>query len=308
MARNLPAERFETSFQQAEFGPGIGGIIRNLLSFKPFADADIYHVTGEITYLILKLPPAKSVLTIHDLTVLNYRKGLRRWAVKKLLFELPAKRAKYLTVISAATRDELVRVTGCDPGKIRIIENALDEEMTPMEKPPFNVERPNILQVGTTPYKNIPNLVRAIKGLSCTLTIVGDPDKETRRLLEEKKIAHRIEESLGTEAMREEYRKADIVAFCSMFEGFGLPIIEAQAMRTPLVTSNVDPMRSVAGDGALLVDPQDPSDIRRGIESIIRDESLRLELVERGLSNVKRFDPATVAANYAELYEEMVHS
>ena len=283
------------------------GIIRNLLSFKP-AEADIYHVTGDVNYLALKLPPDKTVLTIHDLSILHYRNGLRRWVLKKLLFDLPARRSKYLTVISQATRDELLKQTGCEAEKIRVIENALDERMKAADKPPFNSACPNILQVGALPYKNVPNLIRAIEGLECTLTLVGEPDEETLRLLREKSISYRNEKSLEGDAMREEYRKADIVTFCSVFEGFGLPIIEAQAMRTPLVTSNIEPMKSVAGDGALLVDPRNPAEIRQAIESIILDYRVREDLVERGLENVKRFDPATIAGSYTKLYEEIMQS
>ena len=307
MATNLPSDKFDTSFQQAKFGAGVTGIVRNLLSFKP-SDADIFHVTGDVNYLALKLPPEKTVLTIHDLSILHYRTGLRRWILKKLLFELPAHRSKYLTVISKATRDELVKQTRCRPEKIRVIGNPLDERMRGGEKPPFNSARPNILQVGTLPYKNVPNLIRAIEGLECTLTLVGEADEETSRLLQETDVSYRNAKTLDGDAMREAYRSADIVTFCSVFEGFGLPIIEAQAMGTPVVTSNAEPMKSVAGDGAILVDPRNPSEIREAIESIIHDARLRDELVERGLENVKRFDPATISKSYAELYEEIYRS
>ena len=305
--RKLPPERFETSFQQAPFHSSVTGIFKNLLSFTP-READIYHVTGDINYLALILPPEKTVLTIHDLSILNYRKGLRRWILRKLLFELPARRSRYLTAISQATKDELVRQTGCEPEKIRLIENPLDESLKRAEKPGFNSDCPNILQVGTLPYKNVPNLIQAITGLKCTLTIVGDLDSDTRKLLHEADISYRNESALGSEAMSEKYREADIVTFCSVFEGFGLPIIEAQAMRTPVITSDIEPMKSVAGDGALLVDPRDPADIRAAIDSLIADASLRADLVQRGARNVKRFDPTVITESYIELYTEVTNS
>jgi glycosyltransferase involved in cell wall biosynthesis len=77
--------------------------------------------------------------------------------------------------------------------------------------------------------------------------------------------------------MRNEYLRADLVAFCSTFEGFGLPIIEAQAMRTPVVSSELSPMKEVAGDGAVLVDPFDVSKIREGILKIINNDDFRDE-------------------------------
>src|SRR6476619_2058578 len=88
VADSLPAGEFETSFQQTEYFNDITGTFRNLLSFKP-RKADIYHITGHITYMSLVLPSRNTVLTIPDLGILYMRKGLRRSILKKLLFDWP---------------------------------------------------------------------------------------------------------------------------------------------------------------------------------------------------------------------------
>ncbi|HNU08905.1 MAG TPA: glycosyltransferase, partial [Pyrinomonadaceae bacterium] len=155
------------------------------------------------------------------------------------------------------------------------------------------------------PHKNLPNLIRAIDGLKCRLMILGRIDDETAAMLKEKAIDFENEFEVGEDRIRELYATADIVAFCSTFEGFGLPIIEAQAMGTPVVTSNIDPMKEVAGDGALLADPHSPEEIRAAIDRLIEDSSLREKLVLAGTDNVKRYEPATIAAKYAELYREV---
>lgn len=303
IASNLPDREFETEFQQLRFPAGVWGIIRNLLSFRP-ESADIYHVTGDITYIGLVLPPHKTILTIPDLSILRNRTGLRRYILKKLLFDWPIRRAKYVTAISQATADHIVKEIGCHPDKIRTIGLPVDDVFAAGAKTTFNSDRPNLLQIGALWYKNLPNLIQAIAGLNCTLTIIGKLDDEIVELLEKNEIEHRNLHMLDDLAVKEQYERADIVVFCSVYEGFGLPIIEAQAMKTPVITSNIDPMKDVAGNGALLVDPNDPAQIRAAIESVIGDARLRDELIRRGSENVKRFLPETIAASYAELYSE----
>jgi len=304
VAKSIPESVFETSFSQLRFLSNTSGVFRNLLDYRP-EPADIYHVTGHVTFIALVLPPEKTVLTVPDLGVLRVRHGLRRLMVKKIFFDWPVRRAGYVTAISQATADDIVKMTGCPPEKVRVIEIPIDEGLIRLPKPVFNAARPLILQVGAAPHKNLPNLIRAIDGLKCRLMILGRIDDETAAMLKEKAIDFENEFEVGEDRIRELYATADIVAFCSTFEGFGLPIIEAQAMGTPVVTSNIDPMKEVAGDGALLADPHSPEEIRAAIDRLIEDSSLREKLVLAGTDNVKRYEPATIAAKYAELYREV---
>jgi glycosyltransferase involved in cell wall biosynthesis len=105
--------------------------------------------------------------------------------------------------------------------------------------------------------------------------------------------------------MKAAYRNCDVVAFCSRYEGFGLPILEAQAMEKPLLTTGLQPMKDVAGDGALFVDP-DAASIRAGLQTIFRDEALRQRLVDAGRRNLARFDAETIAGEYARVYRRII--
>ena len=103
----------------------------------------------------------------------------------------------------------------------------------------------------------------------------------------------------------EAYRRCDMVVFASLYEGFGLPILEAQAMGRPVITSNFGAMREAAGDGALLVDPYSVEAIREAILRIKREPELREELVAKGLRNVERFRAEAVALKYAQIYRSL---
>jgi glycosyltransferase involved in cell wall biosynthesis len=228
--------------------------------------------------------------------------------LKKLFLDWPVKRLRYITTISQATKDEIVFQTNCDPEKIRVIHNPLFEEFQFTESKPFDKTCPTILQIGYTKNKNIPNLVAAIEGLSCRLVVVGRIDDDLRHLLNESSVNCEIKSDLRVRQLADEYRNADIVAFCSTYEGFGLPIIEGQALGKPVVTSDQRPMNDVAGGGAILVDPYDVASIRAGILRVIEDDKLRNELIKKGFENVRRFQPDVIAAMYENFYAEILNN
>ncbi len=105
--------------------------------------------------------------------------------------------------------------------------------------------------------------------------------------------------------LAEAYRRCDMVVFASLYEGFGLPILEAQATGRPVITSNISAMPEAAGDGALFVDPYSVESIREAVLRIKNEPQLREQLVRKGLENVERFRAAAVAARYAEIYRKL---
>ena len=300
--KSLSKLKFETQFVQLPYFNRVSGIIKNLLRFrKPLAD--VYHITGDIHYMALVLPVEKTVLTIHDLRFLHTKKGLRRFVLKKLFLDLPVRRLKYITAISEATKNEIVFYTKCKEDKIIVIENPLRDNFQTNEAKDFDSRCPIILQIGTAPNKNLTNLIKALKGIKCRLKIIGELDVETIKILENTRICFENDFGLDEGSIKEEYEKADIVAFCSTFEGFGLPVIEAQAMRTPVITSNISPLKEVAGGAAILVDPLSTSSIREGILQLLENENLREELIARGQINVRGFEASKIAEKYENIYQ-----
>lgn len=303
VAEFLPSSEFEYEFQQLPYGDGVVNLFKNLLYFKPLP-ADIYHITGHSHYIALRLPRTRTILTVHDLVLLHTRSGLRRWVLKKVFFDMPLDRVRAVTAISEFTRNEILRWTGSKK-EVKVIPDPLRGGLSPSPRADFNAELPLILQVGTALNKNLERLLEAVHGLRCRLHIVGRIDRVILDDLRRKGIDFVNSVNLNQDEMADAYRACDIVAFCSTYEGFGLPIIEAQAMSKPLVTSDLEPMRTVAGNGAIFVDPSRPASIRDGLDEIIGDPEVRSRIVEAGKANVARFDPRTIADAYAAIYRSI---
>ncbi len=305
VARSLPTDLFDVEFHKLSYGHGLVGILKGLLFFRK-RQADIYHITGDIHYIALRLPKKKTVLTIHDLGFLHTNSGVRRSILKKLFLDLPLRVSENVTAVSNTTRDEILSYFPGARDKIRVIENPLIADFTPGREKPFDAECPVILQMGATKNKNIVNLINAVSELKCKLRIVGPLDANIKGELEASGIHYENVDSIDRHQIVEEYRNADIVSFCSTYEGFGLPIIEAQAMRKPVITSALPPMSDIAGGAAVLVDPFDPASIKNAVVKLIDDAGYRKNRVDMGTENIKRFDPKTIADQYCELYLQIL--
>lgn len=271
-------------------------------------DADIYHVTGDVNYLIPLLYGKKTVLTVHDIGhYLFGLSGIKRQLYKLLWLVLPIRNANAVTSVSLRTREHIIEQLGIKGKRIEVINNCHSVLVKPVTKM-FEANRPVILQVGTKPYKNVPRLIEALKRLSCSLVLIGSLDNNIKKQLEECGISYENYVGITHEELYKEYIKCDIVSFISLGEGFGVPIIEAQAVGRPVITANIPPMCDVAGEGACLVDPLNVSQIRKGIERIIGEPVYRKQLVESGFRNVSRYSPATISRKYLALYESLMRT
>lgn len=265
---------------------------------------DVNHITGDVHFLAIALLGKKTVLTVHDLVLLKRLRGLRRWIVWFAWYWWPVRRCAAIVAISEETRRDLLDNVRCDPTKVHVIRNAVSSEFkySPRE---FNEISPRILLVGTGWNKNVDLIATALVGVSCKLAIIGHLSEAQSNRLRDLDISYENYENLSRTNLVSEYARSDMLVFASLFEGFGLPIVEAQAMGRPVVTSDLEPMKEVAGEGACLVDPTDCASIRKGIMRVIEDAAFRKNLVERGLLNVMRFDAHRVAEEYANIYRQV---
>ncbi len=283
------------------FSRGIVGRIRNCLAARR-NQADVNHVTGDIHYVARLLPRRKTVLTVLDCQILTRLTGWRRALVKLLWYTLPIRCVSRITVISEETKRQLLKEVSFPAERVHVIPVSVSERFRPSPRA-FDQRNPRILQVGTKANKNVMRLVQALEGMPCTLEIVGPIDEVLARLLEATGVQYQSYGRLSDDELVQRYCEADVISFVSTYEGFGMPIVEAQCVERVCVTSNCSSMPEVAGDGACLVDPFDVASIRAGFLRVIGDEDYRRSLIEAGRVNRLRFDAQKIADDFLKVYQ-----
>jgi glycosyltransferase involved in cell wall biosynthesis len=265
----------------------------------------VHHVTGDVHFIVLALPWRRTVLTVHDLVHLDKLDGARRVLYRLLWFTLPLRLAAAVTVISAHTGKELLKEFPNVATKLRVIPNPLPSDLGPAECPRHAAAAPVILHVGTMENKNLPLSIAVAQRIGAELSILGRLDDNQWSTLERSGIAFHAQFDVADERLADIYRSADVLLFASLAEGFGMPIIEAQACGVPVVTSDREPMISVAGGAALLVDPSDVAAAEAAVSSILSNPTLRDRLVRTGYSNSDLYSSRSIAAAYSDLYREL---
>jgi glycosyltransferase involved in cell wall biosynthesis len=265
---------------------------------------EINHVTGDTNFTAILLDGSRTILTNHDCGYLRHSRGWRRWLLRRFWLELPVSRVAAVTTVSNQIKQEIVRYTGCSADKVHVIPNASSPAFKATPKL-FESTRPRILQVGTAWNKNLARLIEAVDGLACTLVVVGPLDHAKLRRLRERRIDFENYVDLTLPALVRQYELCDMVVFTSLYEGFGVPLLEAQAVGRPIVTSDLPPMSEIAGDGASLVNPTDVQDIRAAIVRVCTDAEYRENLVAAGYENVRKYAPPQIADQYYRLYKSL---
>jgi glycosyltransferase involved in cell wall biosynthesis len=236
------------------------------------------------------------VVTVHDLAVLRHPGMFNKWSRRYSRLAVPrvAQGARRLIAVSEFTRRELVELLRVVEDKIRVIPNAVGAPFGP-EGP--KAEGDYVLAVGTLePRKNLARAVEAARRVGVELRVAGARGWGGVEAPGATWLGEVSDEELAAL-----YRGARVVVYPSLYEGFGIPVLEAMACGTPVVTSAGGATEEVAGGAAVLVDPLDPASIAAGLDQAA---SRREELAARGLERARGFTWYRVAAETRKVYEE----
>jgi O-antigen biosynthesis alpha-1,2-mannosyltransferase len=238
------------------------------------------------------------VVTVHDLAVFRHPEAFNRWTrtYSPRIVPRVLAAARRVIAVSEFTRRELVDLLGVPDEKIRVVPNGVDDEFT---QDGAAAAGEYVLAVGTLePRKNLPRLVEAARRTDVELRVVGargwggvEVGGNGVRWLGEVSDAE----------LARQYRGALCVAYPSLYEGFGIPVLEAMACGAPVVTSRGTAMEEVANGAAVLVDPNDPAALAAGIERAVAQ---RAELVARGLERARAFRWDAIADATVSVYRE----
>jgi glycosyltransferase involved in cell wall biosynthesis len=273
--------------------------------------ADLLHSPHYVLPLLCRTP---SVVTIHDCIHLlfpQYLPGRMAWNYARLMLGSAVRRSAVVFTVSEASRRDILRFyPETDPGRVQVVSNAIDpailedpgEEEMARVRERYQIRGRFALYAGNIkPHKNLDRLIAAFGLLKqrsgfedVKLLIIGDEVNRygsLRRSVEAAGVRQdvRFFGFVPDSTLAALYRLASVFAFPSLYEGFGLPPLEAMACGTPVVTSRISSLPEVVGDAALLVDPYSVEDISTALARVLEDDGLRADLVARGRARAQSF-------------------
>jgi len=282
---------------------------------------DLFHgLSNELPQGIHKTG-IPSVVTIHDLIFLRYPEFYklfdRKIYARKIKYACRA--ATKIIAISEQTKADIVQFTGTDPKKIEIIHQTIsplffEKAATETVQKKYKLPECFVLAVGTIEErKNQLSIVKALqaKNLDLPLVLVGNPTSycnDIHKYLAKNNIQDKVIflKNIPEKDLAALYHLAELSVYISVFEGFGLPVIEAMACKCPVITSNVSCLPETAGNAALLCSPDNEEELGDKIYKILYDDKLKTKLIEKGTQRAREF----LAENYAErltnLYREII--
>jgi len=300
--------------------PHCGRIYRavNAILARPgyfFSNPDIVH---ETYFAGSSVAPkhAKKVLTVYDMIHERFPEDFSAWNPTRKEKAIAVKRADHVICISGQTRDDLIQYLGVAPQKISVVHlgfsMTLDE---PVKELSFNHEGPYLLYVGQrNRYKNFQGLARAYASsivLKMNFRICcfgGGPFTSTEQaLFAELGIdRNRIRQISGDDRLLQSlYQQAVAFIYPSLYEGFGIPPLEAMRFKCPVACSAASSIPEVVGDAACFFDPRSVDSIRDALEAIVQDTELRNRLIGKGLERIKRFSWENCAAETLQIYKRL---
>ena len=265
----------------------------------------LVHITGDIHFAAIGLQRPSVVLTIHDLGMLDEGGPIKRWLKRWFWLTLPLRSCDHLIAVSPTTKADILARTHFPEDRIHVIPSVISPTFRKRETKPAH-PKPRVLHIGLADNKNLEGHAKALEGMEVHLRIIGEPSDSQRAMLKRHRIEYSSASKLTELELQAEYADADLLLFCSTLEGYGMPIIEAQTIGVPVVTSDRAPMNDTAGGGAHLANPDDPLSIRSAVSSVLDNPDIKQGLIEKGFENAERCSAARSAELHAQLYARIL--
>jgi len=283
-------------------------------------DADIFHgLSGELPLKWNEIP-IKKVVTIHDLIFERFPEYYT-WIDRKIhfwKFKKATVAADKIIAISEQTKRDIIHYLKVPESKIEVVyqgchqsfKEKQSQEFLDEVKEKFNLPEKFILNVGTIePRKNLLNVVKALKETNIPLVVVGTKKPKYFKLIEKEIEKSRVKvyflQGVSMNELAAIYKLADIFIYPSLFEGFGIPIIEALYSETVVITSNTSCLPEAGGPDSVYIDPKNVSDIKSKITFLWENESERKRRAEKGLEFVQKFNDEVIAKDVMKVYESL---
>lgn len=286
---------------------------------------DVFHGLSQLLPFGVEKTGIPSVTTIHDLIFLRFPNFYKK--IDRNLYlsfsKSSCQRATKVLAISHQTKEDIIHFLGISPEKIEVIyqtcnqlfyEKASEAQKQAVRKK-FNLPSQFILSVGTIELRK--NQLELLKGvvhekLDIPVVILGRPrPKDYKKILDEYILESGIRKQLiflhgtNTQELQTIYQMADVMVYPSLYEGFGLPVLEAQASGCPVITSNVSSLPEAGGIGAIYIDPRNKEQIGYEIRRILTDSALKNDMILKGSENALLFKDHIVADNLMKLYRSI---
>ncbi len=287
------------------------------------------HLLHEPHYVLPLLTRCPSVVTIHDCIHLRFPQYLPNRVAHvyaRASMSVATRKAHRILTVSQASKRDILHFFDVPEARITVVPNGIDarfrqapdEDQVERVRQRYQLDHPFALYVGNIkPHKNIDRLIDAFGRArqrdvdDLRLIIIGDELSKYPRL-RQGVHRHRLDKHVRffgfqpIDTLSVFYRLARVFVFPSLYEGFGLPPLEAMACGTPVVTSSVSSMPEVTGGAAVLVDPRDPEAIADGIVRAVTDDALRAELVAKGLARAREFSWAESVRQIHQVYMDVL--
>ncbi len=297
----------------------IGGLMRFLwtqfvLPFKGEKDDIIYHPFQYLSFFSRK----KQIITIHDFIPIYYPNVAKHQNIYyKYIMPVLIKRAYKIICISENTKKDLISLYNVDVDKVKVIYNGYDENLfnnkgineEVIKK--YKLNKPYMVMVGAGySHKNLEVVIEAFKSLKeekLELVIVGGNSDYIVKLKELVK-KYQLENIIFTgyvpdKDLKDLYGNSEAFLYPTLYEGFGLPILEAQACGTAVICSNNSSLPEVYGNSAISFNPEDVNSVKDAIKILIKDNELRGKLIKEGYKNIKRFSWGKTASEIKKIIE-----